>query len=76
MCWRSTSENVVEQRSVQLGQPFGDMRLVESGLSPDQRIVVAGILDAVPGQKVDPQLQAPAPPRLSSQARNTPPKAT
>jgi hypothetical protein len=33
------------------------MRAVESGIKPDQRIVVAGILDAVPGQKVDPQLQ-------------------
>jgi RND family efflux transporter MFP subunit len=52
------SDNVVEQRRVQLGQSFGDLRAVESGLSPDQRIVVGGILDAVPGQKVDPQLQA------------------
>ena len=35
------------------------MRVVESGLKPDERVVVAGILDAVPGQKVDPQLQTP-----------------
>jgi len=33
--------------------------MVESGLKPDERVVVAGILDAIPGQKVDPQLQAP-----------------
>ncbi|MFL6799275.1 MAG: efflux RND transporter periplasmic adaptor subunit [Xanthobacteraceae bacterium] len=49
------AEDVVEQRRVQLGQTFGDMQVVESGLNADERIVVSGILDAVPGQKVDPQ---------------------
>jgi RND family efflux transporter MFP subunit len=53
------ADNVVEQRRVQLGQTFGEMQLVESGLKPDERVVVAGIMDAVPGQKVDPQLQTP-----------------
>jgi RND family efflux transporter MFP subunit len=52
------AENTVEQRRVTLGQSFGEMRMVLGGLNPDQRIVVAGIQDAVPGQKVDPQLQA------------------
>jgi hypothetical protein len=33
--------------------------VIESGLKPDERVVVAGILDAIPGQKVDPQLHAP-----------------
>ena len=33
--------------------------MIESGLEPDARVVVAGILDAVPGQKVDSQLQVP-----------------
>ncbi len=54
------ADNVVEQRRVQLGQTVGQMRVVESGLQPDERVVVSGILDAIPGQKVDPQLQAPA----------------
>jgi RND family efflux transporter MFP subunit len=49
------ADNIVEQRRVQLGQNFGELRLIESGLNPDERIVVAGILDAVPGQKVNPQ---------------------
>ena len=35
------------------------MQVVESGLKPDERVVVSGILDAIPGQKVDPQLQTP-----------------
>jgi RND family efflux transporter MFP subunit len=52
------AENTVEQRRVTLGQSFGEMRAIVDGLNPDQRIVVAGIMDAVPGQKVDPQLQA------------------
>ena len=51
--------NIVEQHRVQLGQSFGERRLVESGLKPDERVVVAGILDAVPGQKVDPQVSSP-----------------
>jgi RND family efflux transporter MFP subunit len=53
------ADNVVEQRRVQLGQTFGQMRVIEGGLKPDERVVVAGIQDAIPGQKVDPQLQTP-----------------
>ncbi len=53
------ADGVVEQRRVQLGQTTGEMRVIESGLKPDERVVVSGILGAVPGQKVDPQLQTP-----------------
>jgi len=49
--------NTVEQRKVTIGPRVGDLRVIESGLKPDDRIVVAGILRAVPGQKVDPQLE-------------------
>ena len=55
------ADGIVEQRRVQLGQTTGEMRVIDSGLKPDERVIVAGILDAVPGQKVDPQLQAPTP---------------
>jgi hypothetical protein len=34
--------------------------VIENGLKPDDRIVVAGILRAIPGQKVDPQLETAA----------------
>ena len=44
---------------MQPGQTTGEMRVIESGLKPDERVVVAGILDAVPGQKVNSQLQVP-----------------
>ena len=53
------ADTVVEQRRVQLGQVVGEMQVVESGVKPDERVVVSGILDAVPGQKVDPQLRTP-----------------
>src|SRR6266566_3139986 len=52
-----TSENVVEQRKVQAGPLDNGVRVIESGLKPDDRIVVAGLLRVIPGQKADPQLQ-------------------
>jgi RND family efflux transporter MFP subunit len=52
--------NTVEQRKVTIGPRVGDLRVIESGLKADDRVVVAGILRAVPGQKVDPQLQTAA----------------
>ncbi len=53
--------NVVEQRKVTVGPKTGDLRVIDKGLAPDDRVVVAGIVRAIPGQKVDPQLQS-APP--------------
>jgi RND family efflux transporter MFP subunit len=50
-------DNVVEQRKVQIGALDGGLRLIESGLKADDKIVIAGLLRAIPGQKVDPQLQ-------------------
>ncbi|MBR0797924.1 efflux RND transporter periplasmic adaptor subunit [Bradyrhizobium jicamae] len=51
-------DNVVEQRKVQTGQQEGDLRVIESGLKPNDRVVTAGLLRAIPGQKVDPQLKS------------------
>jgi RND family efflux transporter MFP subunit len=50
-------DNIVEQRKVQTGSMEGDLRVIESGLKADDRVVIAGLLRAIPGQKVDPQLQ-------------------
>src|SRR6201996_3392941 len=50
-------DNVVEQRKVQTGPLEGDLRVIESGLKAEDRVVIAGLLRAIPGQKVDPQLQ-------------------
>ena len=42
---------------MQTGPLDGDLRVIESGIKPEDRVVAAGLLRAVPGQKVDPQLQ-------------------
>src|SRR4051812_35509036 len=52
-----TADNVIEQRKVQTGPLDGDLRVIESGLKPDDRVVIAGLLRSIPGQKVDPQLK-------------------
>lgn len=58
-------KNVVERRGVQTGQSYGELRVVTEGLNGDERVVVNGLLRAIPGRQVDPQMQGaeqPAPP--------------
>src|SRR5579872_235623 len=52
------AENLVEQRKVTTGPLEGSLRVIESGLKADDKVVVAGLLRAIPGQKVDPQLKS------------------
>jgi RND family efflux transporter MFP subunit len=52
-------DNVLEQRKVTIGPLVETMRVIETGLTADDRVVVAGLLRAIPGQKVDPQTAAP-----------------
>jgi len=52
-------DNVVEQRKVTTGPRVGELRAIDSGLKADDRVVISGILRAIPGQKVDPQAPAP-----------------
>jgi len=56
------ADNVVEQRKIEPGQHVGPLRVIESGLKPDDRVVIDGVLRAVPGQKVEPKLQTIAAP--------------
>ena len=53
------NENVVEQRKVEIGPLVGNMRVIDKGLTENDRVVVSGMLRAIPGQKVDPQAPAP-----------------
>lgn len=57
------ADNVVEQRKVEPGQHVGLLRVIESGLKPEDRVVVDGILRAIPGQKVEPKMQTIASPQ-------------
>ena len=50
----------MEQRKVEIGPVVGDMTVIETGLKPDDRVVVSGTLRAIPGQKVDPKTQTAA----------------
>jgi RND family efflux transporter MFP subunit len=51
------NDNVVQQRNVTLGIRVGNLRVIESGLDRSDKVVIGGIVRALPGQKVDPQLQ-------------------
>jgi RND family efflux transporter MFP subunit len=54
-------DDVVEQRKVEPGQLVGDLRVIDKGLTKDDRVVVGGIMRAIPGQKVEAeQRSAPA----------------
>jgi RND family efflux transporter MFP subunit len=53
-------DDVVEQRNVTIGSLDGTMRVIEKGIKPDDRVIVAGLLQAVPGQKVEPHMAATA----------------
>jgi RND family efflux transporter MFP subunit len=46
-------DNIVEQRKVEPGELVGDLRVIDQGLAKDDRVVVGGIMQAIPGQKVD-----------------------
>jgi RND family efflux transporter MFP subunit len=62
-------QNIVEQRKVTIGPTVDELRVIESGLKPDDRVVVAGALRAIPGQAVEPQMQE-APPRSDAPPRD------
>jgi RND family efflux transporter MFP subunit len=47
-------DNVVEQRKVEIGQQVGELRVIDKGLAPDERVVVSGLMTVVAGQKIEP----------------------
>lgn len=62
-------DNVIEQRKVELGPQVETLRVIDSGISAGDRIVVGGLLRAIPGQKVDPQTQTASAAPASNNAR-------
>ncbi|TPQ29766.1 efflux transporter periplasmic adaptor subunit [Bradyrhizobium guangdongense] len=60
------ADNNVEQRKVQIGPVDNGLRVIESGLTGDDRVVIAGLLRVIPGQKVDPQAQKIETPQASA----------
>jgi len=49
------AKNVVEQRQVEVGELVdGALRIIKSGLKPDERVIVGGVMRALPGNTVVP----------------------
>jgi RND family efflux transporter MFP subunit len=48
-------QNVARQKFVTLGTVIDGLRVISAGLSPDDRVVVNGLMRARPGVKVNPQ---------------------
>jgi len=48
-------KNIVERRGVKTGSQVGGMLVIGDGLKPDDRVIVEGILQAIPGRVVKPQ---------------------
>jgi membrane fusion protein, multidrug efflux system len=61
-------DNVVEQRKVEPGQLDGTLRVITSGLTPDDQVVVSGLQRAVAGSKVAPQVTQIATPAAPAAA--------
>jgi RND family efflux transporter MFP subunit len=49
------ADNVVKRQVVKTGVRDGQLRVIESGLGPDDWVVTEGVQRAFPGAKVDPQ---------------------
>jgi multidrug efflux system membrane fusion protein len=68
------TDNTVELRPVTPGQPQqGDLTVIESGVKPDETVVVTGQLALSPGAKIAPQpyaAQPPATPERSAAAKS------
>ena len=63
-------DNNVDQKTVQTGQLVGQLRVVTSGLAPDDMVVVSGNQKAIPGNKVAPQTTT-----ISAEAASPPDKS-
>ncbi len=48
-------KNVVERQQVEIGEQVGAMRVIKSGLTGTERVIVDGLLRAVPGREVTPE---------------------
>lgn len=58
-------QGTVAMRPVQLGPLTGNLRVIRSGLSPQDQVVIGGIQRAMPGQKVKVRRGRIAPPTTS-----------
>jgi RND family efflux transporter MFP subunit len=69
-------KNVVERRSVKTGPAVDSLRAIDEGLRATERVIVKGLLRAVPGRQVTPEQEGAArPPEQGASPSLPPPKA-
>src|SRR5207247_1185927 len=56
-----SAENTAVQRYVTLGDIVDGLRVIRTGLAPDEKVIVNGLIQARLGAKVTPQEQAASP---------------
>jgi multidrug efflux system membrane fusion protein len=61
------ADNSVAQKYVELGPLSEGDRVIRSGLEPDDRVIVAGLMRVRPGMKVQPQTHAATAPTAAKQ---------
>jgi multidrug efflux system membrane fusion protein len=49
-----SADGTVVPAPVQVGDLRGGLRVIQSGLSPDDRVIIDGLVRGTPGAKVDP----------------------
>jgi RND family efflux transporter MFP subunit len=53
----ANKDDIVEQHKVELGQLVGDLRVITKGITPQDRVVISGLMTVIPGQKIEPVLK-------------------
>jgi RND family efflux transporter MFP subunit len=51
-------KNIVRRQSVKTGVQIGDNFVIDEGLSAQDRVVIDGLLQAIPGREVNPEVQS------------------
>ena len=64
-------EGNMTPRPVELGPRLGELRVIRSGLDPNERIIINGLQRVMPGQKVQPRV-AQIPPSGQGEPRSAP----
>jgi RND family efflux transporter MFP subunit len=49
-------DDLVQQRTIEMGRLIEGMRVIRAGLSPEDRVIVSGVQRARPGRKVAPEV--------------------
>ena len=64
------ADNIAMQRYVTLGDIAGGLRVVKAGLTPNDRVIINGLIQTRLGTKVDPQEVVPSPQASSPAAKS------